>query len=73
MPDQKVLIEQGNECDKCRDLRAHEVEISKVPANLCARCFAFFKGNDEYEKLKLASRDADLAVQKYVKQAIGLR
>jgi hypothetical protein len=73
MPEQKVLIEQGNECDKCRDLRAHEVTIHDVPANLCARCYSFFKGNEEYERLKDAYRKAKLAVEKYAKDFIGFR
>ena len=70
---QEVLIEQGNACDKCGDLRAHDTTIHDVPANLCARCYAFFKGNSDYERLKQAYRDARLAVEKYVKDFIGFR
>lgn len=73
MPEQKVLIEQGNECDRCQDLRAHPVEIGEVPANLCAKCYAFFKGNDEYERLKQTYREANIALQKYIKAFIGFR
>lgn len=73
MKQQEVVVEHGNQCDKCGDLRAHGVEVGEVPANLCARCFSFFKGNDEYEKLKQDYRAANMALQKYVKLFIGFR